>query len=259
MRISTTLLFLVINLLSFSVSAKDVDSNRLDCFGEKFKPKSEASIASMTPRQLVEELVAVQPSAFDTYDEIGDYEELIEKRIRKKDVRIKVLSVLTEYFDKSYKKQSSFNCDKFWVDTLYKIAWDLDRFEFRLRGEEKGRQAIDAFERAIKRAESPGFANKKVISYYNKTLDDLKGTGEYDRMIQDTFLIRKSMELSDDEMLKFSNYLVELDPNYPKWSYWDFIKDYSRPNDAGIPLQRHVLLKPERFYEAYVEFKKELR
>ena len=259
MKISATLLFLVINLFSFCVSAKDVDSTRLDCFGEKFKPKSEALIASMTPQQLVEELVAVQPSTFDTYDEIVDYQELIEKRIRKKGARIKVLSVLTEYFDKSYKKQSSFNCDKFWVDTLYKIAWDIDRFEFRLRGEEKGRQAIDAFESAIKRAESPGFASKKVLSYYNNTLDDLKGIGEYDRKIQNTFLIRKSMELSDDEMLKFSNYLTELDPTYPKWSYWDFIKDYSRLNEAGNPIQRYVLIKPKRFYETYEEFKKELR
>jgi hypothetical protein len=56
--------------------------------------------------------------------------------------------------------------------------------------------------------------------------------------------------------VEFSNYLVKRDPTYPSWSKWDFIKDYSRIDEAGNPAQVFIMKKPKRYYQAYLTFKK---
>lgn len=243
------ILFWAIGLFSCNLKAQDYQV----CFEKNYQPKSEATIASMTPRQLIDELIEFHPSAFHTYEEGANYEDSIRKLVRQ--AGVEALPILTEYFNKSYQKQSAFGCDNFRVATVTEIAWDIDRFEFRLRGTDKGKQTIDAFERAIKRVEKPGFTEKDV-SYYRKSLNDLKGINHFDANIQDTFWVRYQIEMPDKELLEFSNFLIDLDPTYPSWSDTDFIKDYSRINEAGNPAQVYVLKKPERYYDAYLEFQK---
>ncbi len=258
MKFLVILLFVVINLFgcNFSVLTKNPFSNDDSCSEKRYKPKSEAIVASMTTRQLIDELIQFRPNEFRTYEELTDYRISIEKRIRQ--AGVKALPIFTEYFENSYHKQSAFDCDKSRFDRVDNIAWDLDRFDFRLRGTDKGKLTIDAFERAIKRVEKPGFT-KKAVSYYRKTLNDLKGINHYDISIQETFWVRYGLEMSKSELVEFSNFLINLDPTYPSWSDRDFIKDYSRINEAGNPRQVRVMKNPERFYKAYLEFKKTKR
>lgn len=227
------------------------------CSKKQYKPKSGSLIASMTPRQLIDELIQVKPSAFGTYEELSDYDDSIEKRIRQ--TGVKALPILTAYFNKSYQKQSAFGCDETRFVRVKRIAHDIDRFEFRLRGTDKGKQTIDAFERAIKRVEKPGFTKKDLSYYRTMFLNDLKGINHYDSSIQDTFWVRYGIEMSETELVEFSNFLIDLAPTYPSWSETDYIKDYSRINKAGNPRQVHVLKNPGRFYEVYKEFKKTKR
>lgn len=243
------LILVAVSLFSCNLKAQ----NYQDCFEKNYKPKSESQIASMSTRQLIDERIITEPGAFSTYEEIVNYEDSIEKLVRQ--AGVEVLPILTEYINKSYQKKSDFGCDKLRIGMVIKIVWDIDRFDFRLRGTEKGKKTIDAFERAIKRAEKLGLTEKEV-GYYIESLNQLKGTNLYDVNIQDTFWVLYQIEMPDNELLKFSNFLTDLDSTYPSWSDTDFIKDYSRINESGNPAQVYVLKKPDRYYDAYLDFKK---
>ena len=88
------------------------------------------------------------------------------------------------------------------------------------------------------------------------TLEETKGVNDTDKNIRDTLRLKYKIILSNPELLEFSNFLVTLDPMYPSWSGTDFIKDYTQINEAGNPLQVYIMKHPERYYEAYLEFKK---
>ena len=121
-----------------------------------------------------------------------------------------------------------------------------------------------ALESAINRMRAAGYGQKDqhewpqhgrfelAVTY----LKEANGTNPADEAIRDTFWVRHKVQMSDEELLAFSNFLVARDPTYPSWSEQDFIKDYTRINEAGYPFQRYVMRKPERFYEVYMEFKK---
>jgi hypothetical protein len=227
------------------------------CLEKNYQLKSKASLAAMTPRQLIDELVKFNPDTFDPYfedinSEELNYEWLVGKYVRK--TGTKALPVLTEYMN-AFEPQSASYCEGLRFSIARRLAHDLDRFEFRLRGTKEGQLAIDAFERAIERGEKPGVKEKSLKEDRTIFLRELKGVNEVDQAIRETFLMRKSIEMSESELLKFSNFLTERDPTYPSWSERDFVKDYSRINKAGNPLQVYILKKPERFYEAYLAFK----
>jgi hypothetical protein len=263
MKTSVILLFVVLNLFNCNFSSLGYKSKSeseslatsptpaaVVCLEKNYRPKSEAALASMTPRQLLDERVKSNPESYDTYSEMADYEDLISKYIHK--AGVEALPVLTEYMN-AYEPQSASECDGLRFAIVQRTVHDLDRFEFRLRGVKEGQRAIDAFERAIERMEK---VNKGVSEYRNLFLRHLKGANGFDRAIRDTFWVRNKIEMSDSELLEFSNFLTARDPTYPSWSDKDFIKDYSRINEAGNPSQVHILKKPERFYEAYSKFKK---
>lgn len=218
------------------------------CSEKNYKPKSKTELAAMTPRELVEELVKSTPALYDS-KEMPDYIRTIELKIRK--AGIEVLPVLTEYMNEVEPERGS-RCEESRFSTAQIIAQDIDRFEFRVRGTKEGQQAIEALERAIKRMEKVEEHNGSQTL----VLDKLKGTNEVDEAIKDTFWVRKKIKLSEGELLEFSNFLIARDPTYPSWSDTDYIKDYSRINEWGNPLQVYILKKPKRFYEAYSEFKK---
>lgn len=266
MKLCVVVLFIAIYLFGFNFGEFN-DQSKLEnqkltaspapadvsCFGENYKPKSEALIASMTTRQLIDELIMMEPSAFDTYVDPYDYRNSIEKRIRQ--AGAEALPLITEYMNNSFQNQSDFDCDNSRFSTVQRMAHDIDRFEFRLRGTSDGHLTIDAYERALERVEKPGFTQKDVTYYRTMFFNQLKGTSHVDRNIQDTFWVRYRIEISEGELLEFVNFLIELDPTYPSWSGTDFIKDQSRINKAGNPKQVYVFKQPERFYEAYLEFK----
>ena len=85
--------------------------------------------------------------------------------------------------------------------------------------------------------------------------------GFADENIRETFWVRYKLKMSDEELLEFSDHLVERDPTYPSWSERELIRDDTRVNSLGFPTSRqvYVMKRPGRFYEAYLEFKKTKR
>lgn len=231
----------------------------------KYKHKSEAEIARMTPAQRVDEWVNEQ--VHHPYDPDDYHDRLIKKYILQDGLAAlpRMIEIMDEYDPTRFREGKGRRGERF--DACWLMLSYLDREAVRLRASEAGRRAMDALERAINRMRAAGYGQKDqddwpqhgrfelAVTY----LEEAKGINLADEAIMDTFWVRHKIQMSEEELLTFSNFLVARDPTYPNWSEKDFIKDYTRINEAGYPFQRHVMKKPERYYEAYLEFKESKR
>lgn len=232
------------------------------CVEANFRPRSEAEIAAMTPRQLIDEEVAseLQRNSFDSFFAWAEYQTLIGKYIRRSGAEM--LPVMTEYMD-AYDPMKGSKCERIRFSVAAEKANDLDEFQFRLRGSKDGLLTIAALEHAIERMAQAGFDDRKrnydnnrIFRFHEYLLKAMKGVNVVDHAARDTFWVNRKIKMSDEELLEFSNFLISRDPTYPAWSNRRIIKDFSRIDESGIPPQVFVLENPERFYDAYLEFKK---
>ena len=231
----------------------------------KYKHKSEAEIAQMAPAQRVDEYAEEQ--AHHKYDFLDEQWILILKHVRRDGLAAlpRMIEIMDEYDPTRASGKRGHKGERF--DAMWMLLGDLDNHVIRLRGSEEGRRAMDALERAIQRMRAAGYGQKDQHEWPQHgrfdlalmNLEEAKGVGSADRNIRDTSWVRYKIQMSDEDLLEFSNFLVARDPTYPNWSETDFIKDYTRINEAGLPLQVYIMKKPERFYEAYLEFKKTKR
>jgi hypothetical protein len=228
----------------------------------KYKHKSEAEIARMTPAQRVWEYAEEQ--AHHKYDLSDEQGQLLSKYIWRDGLAglPRMIEIMDEY-DPTSPDSGGREGERF--DAMWMLLADLDGHVVRLRASEEGRRAMDALERAIQRMRAAGYGRKDQQGWEqhgrfklaSARLEGAKGVNFADEAIRDTFWVRYKLQMSDQELLAFSNFLVERHPQYPGWSEWNFIKDYTRMNEAGYPRQVHTMKNPERFYEAYLEFKKD--
>jgi hypothetical protein len=229
----------------------------------KYKHKSETEIARMTPDQRVDEWCSEQ--VHHRFDLDDDHGELIQKYIWRDGLAAlpRIIEVMGEYDPSHASGRRGHQDERF--DAVLMLLTDLDNHIVRLRGYEEGRRALDALGKAVNRMRRAGYGEKDEVEWskYSRLkftttkLEWLKGISLIDDNIKDTLWVRYKILLSNEELLAFSNFLVERDSTYPSWSKMDYMKDYTRINEAGNPLQVHIMKKPERFYEAYLEFKKE--
>lgn len=229
---------------------------------EVYKHKPEAEIARMTPAQRVDEYAEEQ--AHHKYDFLDEQGHLLEKYIWRDGLAAlpRMIEIMDEYDPTRASGKRGHKGERF--DAMWMLLFDLDNHVVRLRGSEEGRQAMNALEQAIQRMRAAGYGQKDQDEWEQHGrfemagthLEEARGVGFVDHDIRDTFWVRYKIQMSDQELLAFSNFLVARDSTYPSWSETDFIKDYTRINQAGNPAQVHIMKKPERFYEAYLEFKK---
>lgn len=225
--------------------------------------KLEAEIAAMTPAQRVEEYANEQ--AYHKYVVLDEQHGLISKYIRGDGLTAlpRMIEIMDEYDPRNVSGRSGKKGERF--DAMWMLLGELDDHVVRLRASPAGRQAIDTLERAIKRMRAAGYGQKDQHEWAehgrfdlaSMALQEAKGLNSTDTAIQDTFRVNYKIRLSHRELLAFTNSLVARDASYPSWSETDYIKDYSRVNDAGNPAQVYVLKKPDRFHEAYLQFKKQ--
>lgn len=257
MKTLAVLLFVVINLfgcnfgsLNYKASSESelvVTSPTPDtsgCVEKNYRHKSEAELAAMTPRQLIDENVKEQlyhaPALDDLYS--GD---LIYKYIRKAGVNI--LPVLTDFMN-AYDPKNASKCESTRFFVAMGDASGFDRGLMRLRGIKDGQLAIEALEMAVERMRAAGFDNdenrqKSGLDLALLNLRSQKGTNERDWLIQNTLRLRQNVQITDDNLMEFSNFLISLDPAYPTWS---------EVKGSGPPW---VLMRSKRYYKAYLKFK----
>lgn len=225
-----------------------------------YRHKSEAKLTAMTPEQHVDEWIKEYFHRFDLLDE---QRGLIEKHIELDG--LKALPRIIEYMDKCdsvcFRKG---NLTHLKFVATWMLLSTIDNHVVRLRASEEGKKAIAALERSIEQMRLAGFAEKKDAydpdnGFYEGLKTDLKqlrGVNYTDDSIQDTFRFVYKIKLSDAGLLDFSNYLTEHYPEYPRWSKGKSVKDDTEIGPAGYPVINVMLVKPERYYKAYLEFKK---
>lgn len=228
----------------------------------QYRHKSEAEIAAMTPAQRVEEYANEQ--AYHKYDILDKQNNLISKYLRRDGLNAlpRMIEIMNEYDPANAAGRSANKGERF--DAMWMLLGELDTRVVRLRASAEGRQAIEALDRAINRMRAAGYGKKDQHEWAehgrfdltSTTLQDAKGINATDEAIQDTLRINYKIRLSDKELQAFTNSLISQDASYPGWSETDLIKDYSRINEAGNPAQLFVMKEPDRFYKAYLQFKK---
>lgn len=231
----------------------------------KYRHKPEAEIVRLTPAQRVDEYAEEQ--AHHKYDVLDDHSELIAKYIWRDGLKAlpRMIEIMDEYDPTRASGKRGYKGEHF--DAMWMLIGDLDNHVVRLRGSEDGRRTIDALERAIKRMRVAGSGQPDQHEWEQHGrfelavthLKEVQGINLADRAIRDTFRLEYKVILSDAELFEFCNFLVGHHPDYPSWSDKNFIKDFTRINEAGYPLQIYTMKKPARFYEVYLEFKKAAR
>ncbi len=229
------------------------------------KHKPEAEIARMTPAQRVDEWVNEQ--VHHRYDFLDRHRDLLRKYITRDGLKAlpRMVEIMDEYDPTRFREGKGRRGERF--DACWLMLGYIDNDVVRLRGSEEGRRAMDALERAINRMRAANYGQEDQHEWaqhgrFNLAVTYLKeaeGINRTDHAIRDTFRLEYKILLSDEELLAFSNFMAARYPQYPSWSEQNFIKDYTQVSEGELPLQRHVMKKPERFHEAYLEFKKTKR
>lgn len=223
--------------------------------------KSEAELARMTPAARVDEWVGEK--VHHRYDLDDGHADVIRKYVVRDGLAAlpRLIEIMEEYDPTRYPEGVGRRGERF--DACWQMLGHIDRQAVRLRGSGEGRRAMAALERAINLMRAAGYGQKNQHEWARHgrfdlalmTLEQAKGVGYADRAVRDTLWVKYRIQVSDQELLALGNFLLARDPAYPSWSETDFIRDHTRINEAGNPARVYVMKKPERFYEAYLEFK----
>ena len=159
-----------------------------------------------------------------------------------------IVKILDE-FDPSTFKGRSMNRGfyAFWTGDL--LSW-IDHNHFRIRGTEEGRLVIEAYRRLMDRRkvrvqtkykndESEQHVYQAEFMQYEK----MCGVNLIDWRIRRQLEEDCQLQLTEEELLPFSDFLVERDPGYVVWS------------KQGSVGKRWIFLDIEPYYQAYLDFK----
>ena len=230
---------------------------------QKYKHKTEAEIAALTPAQRVDEYINEEVYHLK-YWETDNHIELIRKYVLLDGMKaVPRITEIIDAYDPTAFREGKGKLDARFGESYYLLHF-IDYSSVRLRSTEEGRKAINAVERAIERLRKSKYVKDPNAKYGRN--DIIKGAQIYlkdwirvgikDRDIQNTLRFIYKIRVSDEELAELSDFLAARYPDYPSWSNSKLTKDESELGPAGYPVQIGILQKPERYYEAYLEYKK---
>ncbi len=218
---------------------------------KNYKHKSESEIERMTPEERIDEQI-LEDDNHPLWNSSDDKQSEMIAKYRRLD-GAKGLAHLAKLIDSFHPKRQ--RSDRSHAAMM--MASEIDERVVRLRASSDGREVIKAIERLAARMKDP---DSKFESQAEMTLKLVSGTNMTDEAIQNSLWLQHRIKLSDQEMLRFTNFLIARDPTYPSWSEQRFerISDANARtvNDLGVAVtQIFVMKNPERFYQAYLTFK----
>ncbi|OGF65731.1 MAG: hypothetical protein A2Y62_08380 [Candidatus Fischerbacteria bacterium RBG_13_37_8] len=179
-----------------------------------------------------------------------EYERILEEIIMKKpeEVLLGVAKVFNEYDPNSFKGRM--NNKRAWSHWAFALIWGIDNNKFRIRAIPEGRIALEALGKELERRKAAGEHEhkdrkgvyKSDVGMYN----DMLGANSADDDIALHLQKDYQIQLSKEELNKFSDFLIAKDPAYYQWGNLDFT----------IPKEKRKPLEMRPYYEAYLEFKK---
>lgn len=223
------------------------------CFTqENYQHKSENEIAAMSPAERVDEYLKERyyHHPLDSLTPGQDQGILIKDYIRKDGIKVlpEIADVANRFhpengdsFDTDNKKAIDFQRVLF-------LAEDIDNAVIRIRASEEGHATIKMFEDVLSRMKTAGYADEKykwnrLYTAYSDKLRTMLGERRSftDAYIRDTLRLEHNIQMSDEEVVKFSNYLTSLDPTHP----------------SRCKLKLSICTNSKEYYEAYLKFKAE--
>ena len=218
--------------------------------------KSETQIARMTPEQRVEE--ACQEYARHGLADSG-YQDLLESYISHDGLKaVAQLAKIVNDYDPTRPDGAERNLRS---EASEGFLGYIDGNVFRLRASDEGRRAIEAMRALLGRMLRAHFDTDDSYDRRNRyqilvhSLKEIEDNSACDEAIRNTLKLHYKISLSDQELSHFTRYLILQDPNYPSWSEREEFKDMARRNEAGNPIWYVIMKNPERFYNAYVQYK----
>ncbi len=229
---------------------------------KEYKHKSEAEIKALTPTQRVDEWVNEQ--VYHGFDVLDDQTELLRKYVILDAAKAlpRLIEIVNEYDPTRSSGRSGRKGKRF--DACWLMLGYIDDNALRLRGTDEGRQAINALERAVEQMRAAGYGQIDQHDWKRHgrfdlallTLNRAKKINNKDNDIKNTFRFEYKLKLSDAELIELSNFLTNNYPDYPSWSETKMVRENIQSDGVTNSVQIDVLKKPERFYDAYLEFKK---
>jgi hypothetical protein len=224
-----------------------------------FLHKSEAQIARMRPEQRVKEY------ARHYYDEHYEYLELLSKCIYQDG--LKALPAIAQELD-SYNPAAMRKWDLKRAkrhQAAHHLLSDIDNKVFRVRGFAEGKRAVEAAERATRRL-ADALATKG--NDLGENSDDLKivhdlaasfsrgllGRNSLDAKIRDTLWFKYDVDLSENDLLSFVEYLIAKDPYYPSHVKPKLLTPPGIKKGSDRIIQS-IVNKPEAIHQLYQEYK----
>jgi len=220
--------------------------------------KSEKQIAMMTPEQHVDE--ACREYARHGLSDSG-YQDLLESYISRDGLKaVPRLTAIIDDYDPAGSAGDSKE-GKARSEASEGFLGYIDGNVVRLRASDEGRRAIEAMRALLRRMLKAHFDTDESYDRKNHyevliySLKESEGINACDEALRNTLRLRYKISLSDKELSDFTNYLILQDPYYPSWSEREEYKDMTQRNEAGNPIWYVVMKKPERFYNAYLQYK----
>jgi len=238
------------------------------CYSEKYRTEEqrERELTALLQKEEKEHLTREQLerlSADELVREYGkdgiqhlgclEYGKLIVEIIMKrpKEVFLAVAKVFDDYDPTTFKGRMHHK--DVWASWALALISYIDNNVFRIRAIEEGRIALEALQKELKRKKAAGHDTDKVdygwkmlykseMSVYNEMLGANARDDDIARQLKEEYQI----QLSDEELRKFSDFLITKDPAYYSWG--DLVLG------SGKPIPRFNNMIP--YYDAYLEFKK---
>lgn len=214
---------------------------------KNYKHKSESEIARMT----VEERILEQ---IKEHEHIGDPQDtqyrVIQKYLRRDGAKTFpfLIKLMDGYNPRRHRDSSSF--------VATQIALGFDENVARLRSSNQGRKVIDAMKRLDARMQAEGGAGAGL----ELDLKQVMGINFKDQAIADALWLSYRINMTENELLDFTNYLIKVSPNYPSWSETEWKMDLKRDKTSAFShTQGAVVKKPLRYYQSYLAFKRMTR
>jgi len=207
--------------------------------------KSEDQIARVTPDQRVEEFC--KEHARHTFSFHNTYEDIIKDYLFNDGLKV-IPQVIREIEAYDPTRHESAGQQKFRrYEAAAFILLQLDYHLFRVRAFEEGREAIEALKRSSENQRIAHLNSKEDNKYemgrryklHLSYIKELEGNSFKDEFMQRTLKMIYNINLSEEELSAFVNYLTERDRHYPSWS----------------KVENLLLVNPESYHQAYLEYK----
>lgn len=244
-----SILFYILFTSIVSVNAQELGPKNINtstddvrCVETGYRHKSLRKLQQMSPEELIDENARHWNYHVGRMDKYG----MFTLNSYNEKIGVKIIPVLTKLAGDFASRPFS-KCREEMFFTAFGIAADVDDQIVRIRTRDDGKAAILAAEQAVQRMKDSGLADHNTNPYNRYPfgmylLDLVRGANDHDESMRELLTSEFSVQLSDQDFLRFVEYLTSTYPTYPSWT-------------PRVNISRDLRKNKKKYYDAYQEFK----